>query len=150
MVISGTLSRGKNCVVRDEKYSKFWKTYNSELPSSDYQKPSCSLADVKLMRNMVNTRQLPSNSIQRLLRSQPDTRHFSLPQNVQTGSDTHPASYSIGIWGFPGKKRPGHEVDYSPPSSAKVKNEWSYTSAPPWCGQGQLFTGQTRRSQQVS
>ena len=47
MVISGTLSRGKNCVVRDEKYSKFWKTYNSELPSSDYQKPSCSLADVK-------------------------------------------------------------------------------------------------------
>ena len=25
------------------------------------------------------------------------------------------------------------EVNHSPPSSAKVKNEWSYTSAPPVC-----------------
>jgi hypothetical protein len=27
-----------------------------------------------------------------------------------------------------GLKRPGHEADHSPPSSAKVKNVWSYTS----------------------
>jgi hypothetical protein len=30
-------------------------------------------------------------------------------------------------------KRPEREVDHSPPSSAEVKNEWSYTSAPPAC-----------------
>jgi len=27
----------------------------------------------------------------------------------------------------------GPETDHSPPSSAKVKNEWSYTSASPMC-----------------
>jgi hypothetical protein len=31
---------------------------------------------------------------------------------------------------FPGQKRLGHEVDSSSPSSAEVKNEWSYTSTP--------------------
>jgi hypothetical protein len=35
-------------------------------------------------------------------------------------------------------KRPGPKTDHSPPSSAEVKNAWSYTSAPPhvfmaWC-----------------
>jgi hypothetical protein len=34
--------------------------------------------------------------------------------------------------------RPGHEADHSPPSSADVKNAWSYTSIPQyvfmaWC-----------------
>jgi hypothetical protein len=29
-----------------------------------------------------------------------------------------------------GLKRPGREADYSPPSSAEVKNAWSYTSTP--------------------
>jgi hypothetical protein len=28
-------------------------------------------------------------------------------------------------------KRPRSEADHSPPSSAEVKNEWSYTSIPP-------------------
>jgi hypothetical protein len=32
---------------------------------------------------------------------------------------------------FPGGKRPGREADHSPPSSAEVKNVWSYTSTPP-------------------
>jgi hypothetical protein len=32
---------------------------------------------------------------------------------------------------FPGGKAPGSEVDHSPPISAEVKNEWSYTSTPP-------------------
>jgi hypothetical protein len=30
-----------------------------------------------------------------------------------------------------GAKRPGREADHSPPSSAEVKNAWSYTSTPP-------------------
>jgi hypothetical protein len=29
-----------------------------------------------------------------------------------------------------GTKRPGCEADHSPPSSAEVKNAWSYTSIP--------------------
>jgi len=31
----------------------------------------------------------------------------------------------------PGVKQPGREADHSPPSSAEVKNVWSYTSTPP-------------------
>jgi hypothetical protein len=45
-----------------------------------------------------------------------------------------------------GAKWPGHEADHSPPSSAEVKNAWSYTSTlqytfMAWCSvkaQGQL------------
>lgn len=36
----------------------------------------------------------------------------------------------------PGVKQPQHEGDHSPPSSAMVKNEWSYTSASPICLHG--------------
>ena len=34
---------------------------------------------------------------------------------------------------FPIGKAPGHEVNHSPPLSAKVKNEWSYASTPSIC-----------------
>jgi hypothetical protein len=50
-----------------------------------------------------------------------------------------PASYPMGTGVcFPGVKRPGRKSDYSPPSSAEVKNAWSYTSTPQyvfmvWC-----------------
>ena len=41
---------------------------------------------------------------------------------------------------YPRLKLPWHEGDHSPPSIAKVKNEWSYTSTfpsmPSWCWQG--------------
>ena len=36
----------------------------------------------------------------------------------------------------PGVKRPGRDVNHLPPSTAEVKNEWSYTSAPPICLHG--------------
>jgi hypothetical protein len=36
-----------------------------------------------------------------------------------------PGALSLGV------KRPGHEADHSPPSSAEVKNAWSYTSTLP-------------------
>jgi hypothetical protein len=58
---------------------------------------------------------------------------------VQTGSAAHPASYPMGIGGsFPEVKQTGREADHSPPSSAEVKKEWSYTSTLPyvfmtWC-----------------
>jgi hypothetical protein len=35
-----------------------------------------------------------------------------------------PVAPSLGV------KRPGREADHSPPSSAEVKNAWSYTSIP--------------------
>jgi hypothetical protein len=41
------------------------------------------------------------------------------------------------IPGFlPCVKWPGREVDHAPSSSSDIKNEWSYTSAPPVCLQG--------------
>jgi hypothetical protein len=44
---------------------------------------------------------------------------------VQTGSEAHPASCTVGTGGpFPrGKSRPERDADHSPPSSAEVKNE---------------------------
>jgi hypothetical protein len=58
---------------------------------------------------------------------------------VGMGVVRHPASYPMGTRdSFPGVKRPGREADHSPPSSAEVKNAWSYTSIPQyvfmaWC-----------------
>jgi hypothetical protein len=57
--------------------------------------------------------------------------NFSLHHCVQNGSGAHPASYPMSTRGsFPWIKRPGHEADHSPQSSAEVKNAWSYTSTP--------------------
>jgi hypothetical protein len=41
---------------------------------------------------------------------------------------------ALSLW----VKRPGHEADHSPPTSAEVKNAWSYISTPlyvfmAWC-----------------
>jgi hypothetical protein len=50
-------------------------------------------------------------------------RYFSLCHRVQTGSGAHSASYPMGTAALsPGIKRPGREAEYSPPSSAEVKN----------------------------
>jgi hypothetical protein len=46
---------------------------------------------------------------------------LSLLQNVQTGPGAHPSMYSVGS--FAGLKRPECEVNHSPLSSAKLKNE---------------------------
>jgi hypothetical protein len=45
---------------------------------------------------------------------------------------------------FPSSKVAGRNADHSPPSSAKVENQWNYTSAPPyafmpWTGTTFLF-----------
>jgi hypothetical protein len=37
-----------------------------------------------------------------------------------------PVAHSLGV------KQPGREPDHTPPTSAEVKNVWSYISAPPW------------------
>jgi len=56
----------------------------------------------------------------------------SLRYRFQTGSGAHRVSYS------PEVQRPGREAEYSPQTSAEVKNIWGYTSIPPyvfmaWC-----------------
>jgi hypothetical protein len=57
---------------------------------------------------------------------------FFFRHHVQTDAGAHPASYPMGTDGlsFPAVKRPGVKLT-SPPSSADVKNAWSYTSIPP-------------------
>jgi hypothetical protein len=58
-----------------------------------------------------------------------------------------PSLYSMGIRSsFLGVKRLGCKADHLPPSSAEVKDVWSYTSTPPIClhgvavkAQGQLY-----------
>jgi hypothetical protein len=47
---------------------------------------------------------------------------------VKTGSRIHPTSHPMGT----GVKRPGHEADHSPPTSAEVKKMWIYTPTPPY------------------
>jgi hypothetical protein len=55
---------------------------------------------------------------------------------VQNGYGAHPASYPMvpGTLSL-GEKRPGREVDNSPPCNAEIKNAWRYTSAHfmAWC-----------------
>jgi hypothetical protein len=47
---------------------------------------------------------------------------FSLHHRIQISSGAHPASYPMGTRSSsPEVKRPGREVDHSPPSSAEVK-----------------------------
>jgi hypothetical protein len=66
-------------------------------------------------------------------------RNVSLLQNVYTGSRAHSASNTMGTEEcFPGGERQGRETDHSTPSSAEIKNAWSYISNPPyvftaWC-----------------
>ena len=42
---------------------------------------------------------------------------------VQTGPGTHLAYCTEGAGSFPGIKRPGRGVDYSPPTKAEAKEE---------------------------
>jgi hypothetical protein len=52
-------------------------------------------------------------------------RYSSSPNALETDSEDHPAAYSLDIG------EPWRRADHSHPSSAKFKNEWSYTSFPP-------------------
>ena len=51
----------------------------------------------------------------------PGGARFSEP--VQTGSETHPASYTMGTGSFPGVKRPGRDVDHPPHLAPRLKKE---------------------------
>jgi len=79
-------------------------------------------------------------TVARLRDGQPKNRYsiptrgngFSLCGCVETGSGNHPASHPICTGRiFAHVKRLGGEFDLSPPPSAEVMNEQSYTSIPP-------------------
>jgi hypothetical protein len=59
------------------------------------------------------------------VRSPARAKNFSSSLCVQTGSEAHPASCTMGTRGpFPGgKAQPGRDADHSLPSSAEVENE---------------------------
>jgi hypothetical protein len=59
------------------------------------------------------------------VRSPAGAKDFSSSLCVQTGSEAHPSSCTVGTGGpFPGGKAlPGRDADHSPPSSAVVVNE---------------------------
>jgi hypothetical protein len=54
-------------------------------------------------------------------------RLFSLLHHVQTSSGAQAAFYPVGK---------GGKADHSPPSSAEVKNAWTFTFTPPVCLHG--------------
>jgi hypothetical protein len=72
---------------------------------------------------------------------------FTTTSRTALGPIQPPIQWVAGALSL-GVKWPGREADHSPPSSAEVKNAWSYTSTPPytfmaWCSvtaQGQLLT----------
>jgi hypothetical protein len=53
---------------------------------------------------------------------------FSSP--IQTGPRGHPAPYTMDTGSFPGLKRSGRGVNYSPHLAPRLKKECSYTSTP--------------------
>jgi hypothetical protein len=60
---------------------------------------------------------------------------FSPLHFIRTSFGAHLASYPLDrvLEALsPGIKQPGHEADHSPPTSAKVKSTWIYTSTPPY------------------
>jgi len=61
---------------------------------------------------------------------------------MKTDYEVHPASNATGIESSLslGIKRAGHEADHSPPSTAEIKNAWSYTFT---CRGAWLSTGKT-------
>jgi len=50
---------------------------------------------------------------------------------VQTGLEAHPASFAMGTGYLPGVKQPGRGADHPPHLAPRLKEDQSYTSAPP-------------------
>jgi hypothetical protein len=51
-----------------------------------------------------------------------------LSEPVQTGLESHPASYTMGRGCYPGIKRSGRVVDHPPHLASRLKEEYSYTA----------------------
>jgi hypothetical protein len=73
----------------------------------------------------------------------PKLHHLSSKDNIRFSAkrpDRLWGPHSLLLHGyrdyFQGVMRPGRGADHSTPSSAKIKNEWRYTSTPPICLHG--------------
>jgi hypothetical protein len=51
---------------------------------------------------------------------------------VQTGPETHPATYTMDTGSFLGLKRPGRGVDHPPHLTPRLRKKESYTSTSLW------------------
>lgn len=108
--------RGLNVCLENKNISKF-----------EFSKIwAATASSVKWPGNMLDNRKIVVRS--------PGMEGLPLLQSVRICSWTHPASYSMRNGGFfPSRvKRLGHEVNHSPLSCAKINNETSYTSTPPY------------------
>jgi hypothetical protein len=80
----------------------------------------------------------------------PDDQGFESQQRLEILLFTTASRPALGPTQPPTKEVPGalfwgvkqlrHEADHSPPSNAKVKNVWSYTSTPPIHIHGMVFS----------
>jgi hypothetical protein len=64
---------------------------------------------------------------------------FTTASRTDLGLIRYPIQWIPGAL-YLGVKLPGREADHSPPSSAEVKNAWSYTSTPPVCLHGVVLS----------
>jgi hypothetical protein len=66
------------------------------------------------------------------VRSPAETKDFSSRLCIQTSCGAHLVPHPVGTGGLlpGGKARPGHNADYSPPSSVEVKNEQEQNLSP--------------------
>jgi hypothetical protein len=84
-----------------------------------------------MMMEAVSACETSVNFYQTTWRNIPEDSHLqdsSHRRNVQAGSGVHPASYPVGTGVHSSRRQP----DHSPPSSAEVKNAWSFSSTPPY------------------
>ena len=57
---------------------------------------------------------------------------YGLAKNAKTSCRDHPSYYSMSnLVCVSGVKQPKHEADQSPPSTAKLTNQWHYTTTTP-------------------
>ena len=73
-------------------------------------------------------REVPKESRSQFHRGRRLKSRLVFPKRPDRLQDPHRLLFNECAGSFPGVKRPQHQVDHSPPSSAEVKNEWSYTS----------------------
>jgi hypothetical protein len=111
--------------------------WNLWRPVSLHSQPKCQMNRICLMVALKGNRDNSVNIVTRLRTGCPGFDFqkgrglflFATASRTDLGPIQPPIMGTAAI--SPRVKRPGREADHSPPSSAEVKNAWSYTSTPP-------------------
>jgi hypothetical protein len=76
---------------------------------------------------------VPPGKRRRLGGPQNQSGHGGEERNLCSYCNSNPGRPARSLYSlaFAGVKWLGHEADHSPPSTADIKNAWSYTSTPP-------------------